>query len=89
MSAPIILPQPTPPPQTPAAALQLVKASIEALAAKLGQVLDATVLGTSAQGLTQLKLGGQTLTVKLSQPLPAGTQIQVAVQPSVTESSIV
>lgn len=86
MSAPLILPQPGPPPQTPAAVLQLVKASLESLAAKLGQVMQATVLGTDAQGLTQLRIGTETLTVKLSQPLPAGTQIKVEIQPTTTGS---
>lgn len=75
-------PAPQPQAQTPAAVLQLVKASLEALAARLGQTLAATVLGTDANGLTQLRLGGETLTVKLSQPLPAGSQIAVQVQPS-------
>lgn len=85
MSVTSLIPQqpaPQPQAQTPAAALQLVKASLEALAAKLGQTLSATVLGTDANGLTQLKLGAETLTVKLTAPLPAGTQISVTVQPS-------
>src|SRR5690606_24430317 len=72
-------PAPQPQAQTPAAALQLVKASLEALAAKLGQTLAATVLGTDANGLTQLKVGAEALTVKLTAPLPAGTQISVTV----------
>src|SRR5690606_11006998 len=55
---------------------------LEALAARLGQTLAAAVLGTDANGLSQLRLGGETLTVKLSQPLPAGSQIAVQVQPS-------
>lgn len=75
-------PAPQPQAQTPAAALQLVKASLEALAAKLGRTLAATVLGTDANGLTQLKVGAETLTLKLSLPLPAGMQISVTVRPS-------
>src|SRR5262245_61783333 len=72
----------TPSPQSPAAAVPLLRPTREALAAKLGQALPATVLGTDSSGLTQLKIGDVTVAVKLSQPLPARTQIQVEVQPA-------
>jgi len=63
-----------------AAALRLARASLEALALKVGQVLDAKVLGTNPNGLTQLSIAGQLLNVKVPVPLPAGTQLQLQVQ---------
>ncbi|MDP1732147.1 MAG: flagellar hook-length control protein FliK [Devosia sp.] len=63
-----------------AAALRLAGASLEALALKAGQVLEARVLGTNANGLTQLAIAGQMLTVRLSLPTPPGTQLRVQVQ---------
>lgn len=81
-------PTPAPQPQTPAAALQLVKASLAGLAQRLGQVLPATVVGTDTEGLTQLRLGVETLVVKLSAPLPPGTQIQLSVQPGPSGSPV-
>lgn len=68
------------PETTEAAALRVTRASLEALALKVGQVLDAKVLGASSNGLTQLSIAGQLLSVKLSLPLPAGTQLQIQVQ---------
>ena len=72
-------------PQQPVpAAVLAARAGLEALTARLGQTLEATVGTTNAQGLTQLRVGGETLTVRLSQPLPPGTQIEVKVQLSST-----
>lgn len=84
MSVPGLVAQPVPPQtQQPAtAALAMLRASLDTLSQKLGQTLPATVIGTDTNGLTQLKLGDLTLAVKLSQPLPAGTQVQVTVQPA-------
>jgi hypothetical protein len=85
MSAPtLIATLPQPPGAPPPAAVQLIRAGLEALSARLGQTLPATVLGTDANGLTQLKLGDVVIAVKLSQPLPPGTQLQLAVQPTAT-----
>lgn len=82
MLMPGLSPQLTAPrPETAeAAALKLARASLEALALKVGQVLDAKVLGTSPNGLTQLSIAGQLLNLKLSLPLPMGTQLQIQVQ---------
>lgn len=63
-----------------AAAIKVARAGLEALGLEVGQVLDAKVLGTSPNGLTQLSLAGQLLSVKLSLPVPAGTQLQLKVQ---------
>jgi len=81
MPLPGLVPQPVAPrPEAAEAALKLARASLEALALRAGQVLAARVLGTTANGLTQLAIAGQTLTVKLTMPLPAGTKLQVQVQ---------
>lgn len=65
-----------------AAALKLARSSLEALALKAGAVLDARVLGTTPNGLTQLQIAGQTLSVQLTLPMPAGTMLRLEVRPS-------
>lgn len=76
-------------PQTPdqaataaaAAAVKLVRASLDALMQQMGQQLTGKIVPGAPTGLTQIALADQVLTLKLSQPLPAGTQVQVQVQP--------
>ncbi|CAN0558028.1 unnamed protein product, partial [Laminaria digitata] len=52
------------------------------LAAQAGKTLDGVVLGTASNGLTQVRLGGETLLVRLTPPLPAGQPVQVTIQAS-------
>ena len=83
MTLPGLVPQSVAPrPETvEAAALKVARTSLEALALKAGQVLDAKVLVTGANGLTQLAIAGQTLSVQLTAPLPPGTLLRLLVQP--------
>lgn len=54
-------------------------ASGEGTVFKPGQVLEALVLGKSADGLTQLKVGDQLLQALLKDALPIGTVLKLAV----------
>ena len=83
MTLPGLVPQPVAPrPETgEATAPKVARQSLEALALKAGQVLDAKVLQTAANGLTQLAIAGQTLSVQLTLPMPAGTLLRLLVQP--------
>jgi hypothetical protein len=78
-----ISPTPPPSPELAAAnaAIKLVRMSLDALAAQVGQQLAGKVLAGAPAGLTQIALADQVLTLKLSMPLPAGTQVQIQVQP--------
>ncbi|HEV7717391.1 MAG TPA: flagellar hook-length control protein FliK [Arsenicitalea sp.] len=50
---------------------------LETLGLKSGQSVAATVLGTTANGQTQLEIGGQVLSVQLPQPMATGTVLQL------------
>lgn len=73
-----------PPPSTdPAtAAVRLARASLDALVQKLGQSVDARVVGPLAGGLTQLVAGDESFVLKLETPLPAGTAVTIKVTPT-------
>lgn len=88
MSLPGLIPQLAAPraETAEAAALRLARLSLEALALKAGQVLEARVVGTTSSGLTQLSIAGQLLNVRLPQPLPAGTQLTVQVRAAESQS---
>ncbi|HHY50990.1 MAG TPA: hypothetical protein GYA10_14740, partial [Alphaproteobacteria bacterium] len=73
-------PQDTPPAET-AVPLRL-RASLEALAARRGQIVPATVLGVTPDGLTALRVGSETLFVRLGTPLPAGMPVTLTVRPA-------
>jgi len=74
------------------AAVKLARASLDALVLKLGQSIEARVVGQLAAGLTQLAAGTESFVLKLETPLPAGTAVTIRVaptpqgQPSVTVS---
>ncbi len=76
----------------PMAAVRLARASIDALMLKLGQTIDAKVVGPLPAGLTQLSAGQENLALKLATPLPAGAAVIIRVTatpqgtPSVTVS---
>jgi len=61
------------------AAVKLARASIDALVLKLGQTVDARVVGQLAAGLTQLSAGSESFVLKLETPLPAGTAVTIKV----------
>ena len=61
------------------AAVKLARASIDALVLKLGQTIDAKVVGQLAAGLTQLSAGDESFVLKLETPLPAGTAVTIKV----------
>jgi len=66
--------------QDPAlAAVKLARASIDALVLKLGQTIDAKVVGQLAAGLTQLSAGSESFVLKLETPLPQGTVVTIKV----------
>jgi len=68
------------PAQDPAlAAVKLARASIDALVLKLGQSIDAKVVGRLSAGLTQLTAGGESFVLKLETPLPTGTAVTIKV----------
>ena len=62
------------------AAVKLARASIDALVLKLGQTIDAKVVGQLAAGLTQLSAGTENFVLKLETPLPAGTAVTASKQ---------
>lgn len=64
------------------AAVKLARASIDALVLKLGQTIDARVVGQLAAGLTQLSAGTESFVLKLETPLPAGTAVTIKVAPT-------
>lgn len=64
------------------AAVKLARASIEALVLKLGQTIDAKVVGQLAAGLTQLTAGTESFVLKLETPLPPGTAVTIKVTPT-------
>ena len=64
------------------AAVKLARASIDALVLKLGQTIDAKVVGQLAAGLTQLSAGTENFVLKLETPLPAGTAVTIKVAPT-------
>jgi hypothetical protein len=73
--------------QTPAVpaqpAAQLISAAALAmLTARLGQTLDGLVAGQLGNGLTALRLGGETFAVRLQPQLPPGQPVRVTIQPS-------
>jgi hypothetical protein len=74
------------------AAVKLARVSLDALVLKLGQTIEAKVVGQLAAGLTQLAAGTENFVLKLETPLPAGTPVTIRVtptpqgQPSVTVS---
>lgn len=61
------------------AAVKLARASIDALMLKLGQTIDAKVIGPLPAGLTQLAAGQQSLALKLATPLPTGAAVTIRV----------
>ena len=66
------------PAQDPAlAAVKLARASIDALVLKLGQSIDAKVVGQLSAGLTQLTAGSESFVLKLETPLPIGTAVTI------------
>jgi len=68
------------PAQDPAlAAVKLARTSIDALVLKLGQSIDAKVVGQLVAGLTQLTAGSESFVLKLETPLPAGTAVTIKV----------
>lgn len=71
------------PPSDPGAAvLKLARASLDALVLRLGQTIDARVVGELPAGLTQLSAGGETFVLKLEAPLPPGTAVTIRVTPT-------
>lgn len=60
----------------------LTRAALEMLAAQAGKTLAGTVLGQAQNGLTELRLGGVTLAVRLSPQLPPGLPVRVTIVPS-------
>ena len=68
-----------PAPDQALAAVKLARASIDALVLKLGQTIDAKVVGQLAAGLTQLTAGTESFVLKLETPLPAGTAVTIRV----------
>jgi len=64
------------------AAVKLARASIDALVLRLGQTIDARVVGQIAAGLTQLAAGNESFVLKLETPLPAGTMVNIKVTPT-------
>jgi hypothetical protein len=76
--------------QDPAlAAVKLARASIDALVLKLGQTIDAKVVGQLAAGLTQLTVGNESFVLKLETPLPAGTAVSIKVAPTLQGTPVV
>jgi len=68
------------PAQDPAlAAVKLARASIDALVLKLGQSIDAKVVGQLSAGLTQLTAGSESFVLKLETPVPTGTAVTIKV----------
>lgn len=65
-----------------AAVLKLARASLDALVLRLGQTIDARVVGELPAGLTQLSAGGETFVLKLEAPLPPGTAVTIRVTPT-------
>lgn len=63
------------------AAVKLARASLDALVLKLGQTIDAKVVGQLAAGLTQLSTGVESFVLKLETPLPTGTAVTIKVAP--------
>lgn len=84
MSMPGLQQQPAMPrPETVVvAALKPGPTGLATPALRPGQVLEARVMGTGPTGLTQLAVAGKLLHVQLSLPLPAGTTLQLQVQPT-------
>lgn len=71
------------PPSDPGAAvLKLARASLDALVLRLGQTIDARVVGELPAGLTQLSAGGETFVLRLEAPLPPGTAVTIRVTPT-------
>lgn len=64
------------------AAVKLARASLDALVLKLGQTIDAKVVGQLAAGLTQLSTASESFVLKLETPLPAGTAVTIRVAPT-------
>ena len=52
----------------------------EAFVLKVGQSLQAIVMGKGSDGLTELKIGDQVVTAKLAQTLAPGTTLQLQVK---------
>ena len=61
----------------------------EAMVLKVGQTLQAVVLGKGGDGLTELKIGDQVLTAKLPQLLLPGTMLQLQVKAGGTTPQLV
>jgi hypothetical protein len=67
-------------PSLPQAVAAARLALTEALVLKVGQTLEALVVGKTADGATQLKIGDQTVTAKLAQNFAIGTTLQLQVK---------
>ena len=67
-------------PSLPQAVAAARLALTEALVLKVGQTLEALVVGKTADGATQLKIGDQTVTAKLAQNFAIGTMLQLQVK---------
>jgi hypothetical protein len=67
-------------PQRPPLAALVRPSLLQSLALQLGQVLEATVIGTVGAGATKVDIGGHVLSLALPQPAPAGEKIQLQVQ---------
>lgn len=73
-------PQPTSDPAL--AALKLARATIDALLLRMGESIEARVVGQLAGGLTQLAAGESAFVLKLPTPLPEGAAVVIRMSPS-------
>ncbi len=73
----------TQPPSDPAlAAIRLARASLDALVLRMGEPIEARVVGLLAGGLTQLASGNDAFVLKLPAPLPIGVTVTIQARPA-------
>ena len=67
-------------PQLPPIPLAQASAMLRALAQTSGQTVDARVMGQLPNGMTQVQIGRQVMSLQLPMPQPPGTTLTLAVQ---------
>lgn len=77
------------PTQFPPLTLAIKPSTLQALVLQAGQTLQAVIISTAANGMTQVQIGQQRLNVSLPSPMPAGTTLNLQAQGSGAQQKLV